>query len=197
MTPEISKAQQDLEFIRQIMDESRTFATISGNHFIVWGFAMGLGTLGMWLFTQQYLVVAPWVVWAVCVGVGWAATLWLRQRQQRTALQLHPSAVLVGQIWMSLGFTMTLMFFIGAGSGVLRGAAIPGIAAAIQGAGFFLNGSIARINWLRNLGFVWWAAACVLLMWSGSFVYLLFTALMWSLYVIPGILLNRLARSAA
>jgi hypothetical protein len=32
-----SQAQQDLAYIRQIMDESRSFATVGGNHFIIWG----------------------------------------------------------------------------------------------------------------------------------------------------------------
>lgn len=192
-----SQAAQDLAYIRQIMDESRTFATIGGNHFIIWGSVLALALFGTWLVATGHAALRPDRLWLSCIGLGWLLTFLLRRKQMRLALSAHPSARLIGGSWLALGFAMTLSFFLGTWSGSISITAIPGLAAAFTGVGVYVNGMLARIDWLRNLALVWWASAATMLIWTGADSYAAMAALMIALYVIPGFVLNRMARRAA
>ena len=192
-----SQAQQDLAFIRQIMDESRTFATVGGNHFIIWGSVLGLALFGTWGVASGHLSLPVGPIWLVCIGSGWALTYRFIRQQKVQAATLHPSARLIGGSWRALGIAMTLTFFLGTYRGSISIAAIPGLAAAFTGAGIYINGMLARIPWLRNLAYLWWASAAAMLIWTGAGTYALMAALMIALYVIPGFVLNRMARRAA
>jgi hypothetical protein len=191
-----SQAQQDLAYIRQIMDESRSFATVGGNHFIIWGSVLALALAGTWLVASGAWSASMSLLWLVCISAGWLLTAWLRWHQSRRALATHPSGINIAKSWMALGFAMTLSFFLGTWSGSLSVAAIPGMAAAFTGVGIYLNGLLARIPWLKNLAWVWWASAALMLIWRSNSVYALMAVLMLLLYVIPGVLLNRMAARA-
>lgn len=191
------QAQRDLAFIRQIMDESRSFATIGGNHFIIWGTVIALALLGTWLRTLGYATPPPLWIWLACVALGWVLTAVLIVRLRRFAAVVHPSGRAIGAAWTALGIAMTLSFFLGTGSDSIGLAAIPGLSAAFFGAGIYINGVLARIGWLRNLALLWWASAALMLYHPGRYSFALLAVLMLALYVVPGIALNCMARRAA
>ncbi len=191
-----TKAQQDLAFIREIMDESRSFATVGGNHFIVWGGVLSVALFATWLRTRGVALVSPAVVWLVCVATGWLLTAYVIRRQRAVALAVHPSASQIRSAWVALGIAMTLTFFLGTMSGSIALAAIPGLSAAFTGVGIHTNGMLARIGWLKNLAYAWWACGAAMLYWPGNYNYALLAVLMLALYVVPGFLLNGMAARA-
>ena len=192
-----TQAQQDLAFIRQIMDESRSFATIGGNHFIIWGSALALALFATWLAATGHAALSPMLIWLIAVGGGWLGTGDLIARQRRFASVAHPSGRMIRGAWMALGIAMTLTFFLGTWNGTIALAAIPGLSAAFTGVGIYVNGLLARIGWLRNLAVVWWLSAAAMLQWPGNYTYALLAVLMVALYVVPGIVLNRMATRPA
>lgn len=191
-----SKAQQDLAYIREIMDESRSFATVGGNHFIIWGSVLSLALLGTWLRSRGVAWIEPLPLWLACVGGGWLLTFLSIRRRGELALAVHPSARQIRGAWIALGFAMTLTFFLGTLSGSIALAAIPGLSAAFTGVGIYINGMLARIGWLRNLAFAWWACGAAMLLWTGNHTLVLLAVLMIALYVVPGVALNRMAARA-
>jgi hypothetical protein len=66
----------------------------------------------------------------------------------------------------------------------------------LLGTGIYLTGTLARINWLRNLAFVWWLASIALMLVHGAIVFLAYALLLFALYVLPGIKLSQMARRA-
>lgn len=191
-----SKAAQDLAFIREIMDESRSFATVGGNHFIIWGGVLAIALFGTWLLSQGVRGLQALPLWLGCVALGWLLTAVLARRTRTRALTIHHSAGQIRGAWIALGIAMTLTFFLGTLRGSIALAAIPGLSAAFTGTGIYINGVLARISWLRNLALIWWICAAAMLWWTGSHNYLLLALLMLALYVAPGIALNRMAARA-
>ena len=195
---EESKAAEDLAFIRKIMDESSAFAEAGGDQFVVWGTVTGLGMLGTWAIASRYLPGAGttiWTLWVVALAAGFLLSYW-RSRQQKKAPVTNSVNRRIGAVWFAVGMPMLLLFFVGQSFDVLRPQAIPATAAALLGTGIYLTGTLARINWLRNLAFVWWLASIALMRVHGATVFLVYAVLVFTLYVLPGIKLMRMARRA-
>ncbi len=195
---EESKAAEDLAFIRKIMDESSAFAEAGGDQFVVWGTVTGLGMLGTWAIASRFLPGAGstiWTLWVVALAAGFLLSYW-RGRQQKRAPVTNSVNRRIGAVWFAVGMPMLLLFFVGQSFDVLRPQAIPATAAALLGTGIYLTGTLARINWLRNLAFVWWLASIALMRVHGATVFLVYALLVFTLYVLPGIKLMRMARRA-
>lgn len=119
----------------------------------------------------------------------------MRRHAARTTVS-HPSARLISMLWIAVGIAMTIAFFAGTWSGAVRPVSIPGLASVLIGVSAFMNGALARLLRLRNLAFVWWAGAGLMLYWPGLHVFAIFGMMMFALYVIPGFALNAIARRA-
>ncbi len=191
-----SKAEQDLSYIREIIDESRSFASFAGDYYILWGVVAGVALLGNFAFAVGSLPWPPFYIWAICVAVGWAGTALLARRDRARDLAIHPSGRLIMLSWVGVGIAMAIALFAGSWSGSIRPPAIPGLAAVFIGLGMGLNGVLARIGWLRNLAVVWWLAALPMLLRPGGYTLLVFAVLVIALHVLPGIALNAMARRA-
>lgn len=192
------KAAEDLAFIRQIMDESRSFAEVGGIHFVIWGTVTGVAMLATWAIAIQILpgtAASIWGMWVVAMAVGFGLSFW-RGRQERGAPVSHPVNRQIGIVWFAIGMPMLLLFFVGQSYELLRPQAIPATAAALLGTGVYLTGTLARIGWLRNLAFVWWVASIGLMLVHGATVFLVYGLLVLALYVLPGIKLSQMARRA-
>lgn len=189
-----SSAAQDLAYIREIMDESRSFANVAGNYYILWGVVTGVALLGNFAFALGWFPLAPFFTWAICIASGWVGTAILARRDRARELVIHPSGRLITVAWVAVGIAMSIALFAGSWNGSIRPIAIPGFAAVFIGIGVGMNGAIARIDWLRNLAFVWWIAALPMLLWPGNYTLVVFAVLVIALYVVPGLKLNAMAR---
>lgn len=194
-----TQAADDLAFIRKIMHESRSFAEVGGTHFIVWGTATGLGMLLTWAMVQRLVpgsAMAIYGTWFVVLFAATAVSMW-HGRQEKKSLVAHPVNRQIGAVWFAIGMPMLLLFFVAQPYGLVKAFAIPTTAAALLGSGIYLTGSLAKINWLRNLAIVWWLASIGLMLVRGPAVFLCYAILIFALYVVPGIKLNQIARRAA
>ncbi|MDW8259384.1 MAG: hypothetical protein RML32_08070, partial [Gammaproteobacteria bacterium] len=113
----------------------------------------------------------------------------------RDARVQYQSNRLIGLVWLAIGIVLTLCFFAALPVGTIQPIAVPGITAAVLGAGVFLTGALARIDWLHNLAVVWWLAALVMLLRPGVYTWLLSSALSIALYALPGVKLMQMARA--
>lgn len=194
-----TQAAEDLAFIRKIMDESRSFAEVGGQYFVIWGMATGTAMLLTWAMVQGLVpgsAAAIYGLWVVALFAATGLSIW-RGREERREPVVHPVNRQIGAVWFAIGMPMMLLFFVGQPYGLVKAFAIPSTAAALLGSGIYLTGSLAKINWLRNLAVVWWLASIGLMLVRGPAVFLCYAILIFALYVVPGIKLNQIARRAA
>lgn len=184
----VEDAHAELAYIRRLMEDTRQAAYVSGGYFIVWGIVIGLGLIASWMGLIGVLPVSEFVSWTACLLMGGIGTGWLVRQEMREPVEA-PAGRLIGMVWMSMGITMLIIFFIGVGSGTLHGSLMSPISSALVGSAVFLTGTLAGINWLRNLAFGWWAGAAVMFAWPGMYMLLLMGLMLFAFYVIPGIVL--------
>ncbi|HEX6927937.1 MAG TPA: hypothetical protein VF267_01710 [Gammaproteobacteria bacterium] len=190
-----SDPRADLAYIRHLMEDTRRAACVSGGYFIVWGVVIGLGLIATWARIAGYWTVPPFAAWVVCLALGGIGTFFLVRRELREPVE-GPAGRLIGMVWMSMGITMMIIFFIGVGSGSLGAEHMSALSSALVGGAVFLTGALSGLAWLRNLSFAWWAGAAVMFAWPGVHVLLLMGVMLLALYVVPGLLLIRMNRGA-
>ena len=191
-----SKAAEDLAFIRNIMDESVSFAEVGGSYFVIWGSVTGIAMRLTWAIAGGYVPgtgSSIWSFWVLALFAGLGLSYWRGRRQKRAPVH-HAVNNQIGAVWFAIGMPMLLLFFVGQSYGILQARAIPATAAALLGAGIFMTGTLAKIRWLRSLAVAWWLASIGLMLIHGAKVFLVYGLLVFALYVLPGLKLNRMAR---
>lgn len=195
-----AQAQQDLAFIRELMQSARRATYLSGAFFILWALVMGLGLLGTWLVVGRKPVLpfdsgtGVFWLWIVLDVIGVIGTVFIIRRNSRRAVA-NPAGRLIGLSWFSIAVGLLIMGIVGVGSGNISGDVMCAMSTLFIGIGVFNAGLLAGMKWLRNLAFGWWLGGSLMLASPGLWN-LWFTALLlFLLYLIPGIALLRRAQS--
>jgi hypothetical protein len=192
MTPD---PQDDLAYIRQIMEQTRRFTQVSGNHLIAWGLLSAVGLIcdGA-VAAGMHLPLSG--IWIGLIVLGWIFSLWQGRREARHTVVAGYATRLISQLWIACGVAMTTAFVLGGWTGVVSGDSTPGLSALFIGIGVFMTGVLSGLNWFRNLALGWWAGAAMLFVWHGSVALWILAVLFILLLSVPGLILNLQGRAA-
>lgn len=193
---EQAKAQQDLAFIRELMQSARRATYLSGAFFILWSLLAGIGLLGTWLIAGRRLTlpfdsgIGVFWLWLLVDAVGLIGTVFIIRRNSRAAVA-NPAGRLIGLSWFSVAVGLLTMAFVGVGSGHISGEVMCGVSTLFIGIGVFNSGLLAGMKWLRNLAFGWWLGGALMLASPGLWNLWFMALLLFLLYLIPGVALTR------
>jgi hypothetical protein len=187
-------AQEDLAYIRRVLDATRDATRLSGSHYLLWGTLIGAGLLLTWLLLERWLPWPPaaiaWV-WGVLTVLGWVGSGWLLRREHVRAPAIGHAARQMGLVWAGFGITAPLLYFAGSVFGPVPPQALSGLMALCMGLAVWAVGLIAGIGWFRNLALAWWLGGALLLAWPGQHGVLVLAAMMLLLFALPGWWLGR------
>lgn len=190
-----SDPQEDLAYIRQVMEQTRRFTLVSGSYMIVWGVLISLGLVcDLWQL-QTGRRLPDGLIWLGLIAVGWAATFWLKRRESRYEPVASYAGRLIGLIWLACGVAMTTAFTIGTMTGAIPGSADGGLMALFCGIGVLMTGVLTDMRWFRNLALAWWLGAVAMLVWHGVPAMWISIVLLLGLFALPGVILNRQSRA--
>lgn len=184
-------AREDLAYLRQLIEDTRQATYVSGQYFIVWGVAVGLGLVATWLGLRGELPISIFLAWIICMAAGGLGTFLLVRAECNLPVQTHASRV-IGKVWMTMGISMMVLFFAGAATGRIDGHLMLPLSCLLIAGPFYVTGLLARLYWMQFLAFAWWLGAAVMLLWPGMYNLLLMGLLLFALYVVPGIILVRM-----
>lgn len=186
---EKQQAELEINMIKKIMEDSRRIVIDDGAGYIVWGFLVIIALLSTYfiVLAKQFNYIV-WV-WLILMGGGWIYTIFhYRKKETRAKVKTFAGKIL-GGVWISAGISMTLIGFVGSASGAIGGYAISPLISVILGIAYFTSGIIYMQNWIKYLSIGWWAGAVIMFLWPGVNSFLIFSAMMALLQVLPGIIL--------
>jgi hypothetical protein len=194
-------AQQELTFIRKVIQDSRLTLVDNGVEYIYWGVLVACGMFGTYVLDR--LQAAEWAIggwinltlWIAVMGGGWACSL-IRHLRRRRLARVHTLAGrMLGTIWLACGIAIMMLIFV---LGPLGKADPSPAIAVVLGIGFFLSGVLMDFAPLRWASLCWWAGAVVLaLIRSLPAEMLVFGGMMIAFQVVPGIILHQAWRETA
>jgi hypothetical protein len=192
------RPEDELQYIRKIIDDSRAAFVEDGKPYIMWGLivAIGMGFTYFSALTQRDIGVG-WA-WLVLVLFGWGSIIYyMFQKKKQPARARSFVDRIQGSIWGACGGTLGLALILilnfphSGNAPQLDSIYTCFVASLILGIAYFLSGIANDLNWLRNVGFAWWAGAIVMYLWPTVHVLGIYAGMLLLFQVVPGIILQR------
>jgi len=184
-----SEVQQELSFIKKVMDDSRRLIAADGRSFIFWGVIISIG-----LLVTYFAVDYKWEsnlswFWPALIAFGWIYTIIAEGRHSKRAKTITFAAKIMAAMWIACGIAMTIVGFAGPIAGAYSGIFISPLISIILGVGYAVSGVVFGKSWVSLLSIGWWGGA-IIMFFMGSLETLLIMAAMMILFqTLPGIFL--------
>lgn len=125
------------------------------------------------------------------IGLGWVFELIYNVKRKKKVLVRTFAEKADGMLWLSLGISMTLLGFVGVGSGAINIEFLSAVLSIVIAAGYFVTGVLYDVKWVRNLAFGWWGGALIMFLIPGHVSLLLMALMMFLLQIIPGYIIYK------
>ncbi len=180
-------AQQDLAFIKQVIEDSRKNASGLGDHMMVWGIITSIGMIVSYILTQvQIGGNTEWIHWALLIAGGWTFELIYKRKVESKKPVLTYADKVANGLWCSFGISMTILGFIGIYTGGISIKYLSPIFCCLLAVGFFTSGFIYDAKWMRHNAMGYWIGALIMFFITGTYHLLLMAAMTIGYMVIPG-----------
>jgi len=196
-------AQDELAFIKKVIQDSRRVAVYNGIDYIVWGILVALGmflSVALIWFKLEHKF-GSWtqlVLWILVMGGGWIFSLVRHYRNNATERVHTMSGTILSMLWLACGITIMTFIFVGAPFEQVN--PTPAIA-AVLGIGFLVSGVLLDFVYFKLAAIGWWLGSLLMFYLNSPWArpkglnfhidMLLFGTMMILFQVVPGIILYR------
>ena len=190
----------DIAFIRDLAEQGRNTAPLNGPFLIAASVIFGIANLGQWALVTGLFDASPWAPLWLWVGAGVMFGLSLFVLTRR--VEAKPGAntqvnKAIGASWSAVGVGIFAMWLAFMAIGFKTGDwalmwAMPSLVFAAYGSAWFVSGEMTGRRWMKGIALLSYAGAAALgLVIGNAAMYLVFTALLVLVALIPGIVLTR------
>jgi len=184
--------QDDLAYIKKIVEESKRNVCAIGDHLIVWGILVSIALIVSWfLAINQIGGKTEWIHWGMVIAGGWLFEMIYGWKVDRKKPVRTYAEKVDGFLRLSIGITMTLLGFLGVSSGAIHYEFVNPVLSSILAIGYFSSGIIYDVKWIRNLAFGWWGGAIIMFLFPGYYHLLLMAGMMIAFQTIPGFIIKK------
>lgn len=188
---ENQELQDELFFIKKIIEESRRTIVDDGLDMIFWGLIVTIGLILTYIFATIELYQWTFWIWPIIVAIGWLFPWYNSVRLKRkTRAKTFALKILAG-VWLACGIGMTLIGFVGTLSGAISGYYVSPTLSIILGIGYFITGFITDdvVSKITPIG--WWLGSIIMFIFPGLYSLLLMAGMMFFFQTIPGIIIYK------
>ena len=189
------KLIEDLQYIKQIVSDSRNVVVDNGKGFILWGILIILGLIGSYVDALASGYQYSGEIWIGLVLLGWIFSYAQWYRHRGRVKKVTFAGKIMSATWLSAGVAMTIVGFVGSLSGAYHGVYISPIIASILGIAFYLTAKVTDSKLLLYAAPAWWAGSIYMFLFPGISTLLIMACLMLILQVTPGILFYKKYKS--
>lgn len=182
--------EQDLQFIKSMIQKSRDITAGSWMFFLVWGVLVIIAIVAQYALDLLALYQWFWLDWVAFAAIGISFSVLYsrklkRERRVKTYLDQALSAVTLAS---ALGFLLTGFIF--PYLNLYGWQAIPVLIAMVAGMLTFILGGLFEWNLLKVCGLIWWAGALAMCFIPAGLRSLFFIPLILIGYIWPALSLR-------
>ncbi|MBU4487069.1 MAG: hypothetical protein KKD38_09100 [Candidatus Delongbacteria bacterium] len=180
--------QENLEYIKQVILDSKNMIREKGDIAILWGIVIIIAQLSSFFLirAKEYSYIG-WM-WIIVIASGWIITIILAKKKDRRGVSTSANKI-DSATWVSTGITMTVVGFAGSFSGMISGYSINGLMAMFLGNAFFITGMIYNAKMFKTAAVGWWIGGTILFWIKNEYTFIVFAIMMLLFQTIPGIML--------
>lgn len=188
--------EDDLAFIRRLMEGAREAEVDHSGHLILWGFLQATAAILAYLVLQGAFYVSITVIWAVAVGIGFAGSWLLARRLKKSAPVNSLVNRVLAAIWVGCGLSLSLVGFLGAGLGSMSSPVTAGAKSVIIGCAFFASAPLFNRTAYWALAAAWWILGSALLVRPSLGSNLVFVCAPILFMLVPGLVFRARRRTS-
>ncbi|MGD0337731.1 MAG: hypothetical protein ABSB78_02975 [Bacteroidota bacterium] len=184
-------AQEELEFVKKVIAESRKTIIQDGADFLRWGILASLGIFASYFYNYfNWQMTHVWIFWAAIVVIGWTFSIqsYIRVRKIKST---SFTGKIIWSTWIGCGIALTILGFVGPLSGAYSAVLITAVTSAVMGIGYYANGILIGSRWYIFFAICWWCGSIALFFLHRIESLLIFGLMMVFFQVIPGYIFVR------
>lgn len=187
----ISEAQQELAFIKKIMEDTQRILIDNGKTYILWS-VLAILAIFLKIIKDAFSIMINnlWIYIPILI-LGWILSYWLKRKMDSEISVKKFSKTILEGIWLGWGIAIPILAIIGYVSGAISEWAIPPIIATIFGCTHYASGIVLQNLLIRYSSIGWWIGAIIMFFWPGEYAVALLGIMIFILQLIPGILLYK------
>lgn len=189
--------QEEIAFIKKVMQDSRKIIYTGGSEFIFWGIIIVICLIHTYFsyyhadFHSYNPTLRVEIVWGIFILIGMLGNIFIFRKQHLRPRVRTFAGRLIGITWFAVGTGMILVGFVGGFiSGAIPGVFISPLMSSFLGSAYILNGVLAGKKWLSYLAIGWWGGALIMFFYPGLQAILIMAAMMILFQIVPGIILQ-------
>ena len=188
--------EQELAYIRSIIEDSRQAMAENGLPYIIWGTAVAVGMMTAYLQALLNIDLYAGYVWIAVMVIAAVGTSWSVRQERKETKQQTFSSKLQGSIWSACGSAMAILLLLvlirfEGHNGDISQLYVCSFVSLIVGIAYLMSGILLQLTWLRNIAFAWWIGAIVMYYMDNIHVLAVYAGMLIVFEVVPGIILNR------
>ena len=197
MSEEIYSAEENLAFIRNMMEKARRRTTQSGSFLAVWGSLSSITTFIQYLAVMGHvsLKMMPYV-WGVFLLLGVTYSVLKGRSLEKSKGQLCGNEMITSNLFIGIGISLGVFFFshiLGAMMGMITNVVteICYVVSIVMAIAFYGASYSTGIKWFRLVAFGWWAAVALFVIkpFADQNLLLIIAVLDFLLLALPGFML--------
>ncbi len=192
--------QDDIAYMRALAHEGRHAPLLAGPMLVTASIVFGIANLAQWALLSGVIAASPWAPVWLWIGAGavFGVTLAVLIGRMKTKPGFNSTGNrAVGIAWTTVGYgifaTWLALMAMGFRTGDWSGMAImPTVVFVAYGSAWMIAGAMTRTRWMTVVGLLSYVGAVAMGWFARDVtVYLLFTAIIFAVALIPGLILMR------
>lgn len=195
-------AQEELSFIRKVMEDSRTSYADDGKPKILWAAIVAIGMIYTYIQALSDSDLYIGWVWIGISVIGWSYIFWYKNKFEHEHKVQTQTGKIIGAIWGACGVSIALIIILIFGTRyfdiemIVHPISLCPLTAIIVGIAYFLDGTVRVVPWVRNLSIVWWLSAVIMFAWPSVHILAFYAFMIIAFQFVPGLILYRQSKQA-
>jgi hypothetical protein len=182
---------EELKFIKGMIEKSREIVAGSWMFFLAWGILIIIAIVGMYTLAILKKFEYIWMNWILWMGLGMGFTLFYKRKVEQKREVISFTHRISSYAGMATGIGFIFTGFIFPMAGVYSWEAIPVLISTMAGIMVFIMGAVFEWKLLLVSGILWWVGALIMIPIPGEYRSLLFIPFILIGYIWPALSLRK------
>lgn len=188
---EDTQVQQEIAFIKQVIEDSQRVFVQNGHQYILWSSLAVLGILLKYLNEALNLGISHLWIWLPIIVLGWLLSLVIKKQSYLRTRSKTFAQKIFGTTWAALLAAIVILAIVGFYTKAIQPNAVPPVIATVFGSGYFISGTLTDSKWMKACSLAWWLFAILMFLFPGKLSVAFLGLMIIFFQLIPGIILAR------